>query len=128
MNAAACKHFTGVQHAACGAGVDYAAVTDSTQTEVGQSLPCLNRGVPCASRAFPTSEELAAEKAAWAESFRRAAVARAAIAAKHGKSRDLVGEMACPVCATGTLHYSIASRNGHIHAACSTDGCARWME
>jgi len=72
----------------------------------------------------PTADELAT----WGESFRRAAVARAAIVAKHGKSRDLVGEMACPVCATGTLRYSIARLNGHIHAVCSTDGCARWME
>ena len=38
------------------------------------------------------------------------------------------GEMACPVCKTGKLRYSRAGYNGHVHAACSTDTCVRWME
>jgi len=54
--------------------------------------------------------------------------ARAAIVAKHGKARGVSGEMPCPVCSSGTLHYSIAQANGHIHAACSTATCVRWME
>lgn len=35
---------------------------------------------------------------------------------------------ACPVCADGTIRYSVASVNGHIWASCSTDGCVRWMQ
>lgn len=38
------------------------------------------------------------------------------------------GEMDCPVCKTGRLRYSRAAYNGHVHAACSTDNCVRWME
>lgn len=38
------------------------------------------------------------------------------------------GEMACLVCKTGRLRYSRANYNGHVHAACSTEGCVRWME
>lgn len=38
------------------------------------------------------------------------------------------GEMVCPVCQTGRLRYSRANYNGHVHAACSTTGCVRWME
>jgi len=38
------------------------------------------------------------------------------------------GSMACPVCKTGNLRYSRAAYNGHVHAACSTEGCVRWME
>jgi hypothetical protein len=38
------------------------------------------------------------------------------------------GEMPCPVCKTGRLRYSRSAYNGHVHAACSTDTCVRWME
>lgn len=38
-----------------------------------------------------------------------------------------VGEVQCPVC-DGTLRFSVASVNGHMHAACITTGCVRWME
>ena len=38
------------------------------------------------------------------------------------------GKMECPVCKTGTLKYSRAGYNGHVHARCSTDGCVAWME
>jgi hypothetical protein len=34
----------------------------------------------------------------------------------------------CPCCETGTVSYSRASYNGHIHATCSSPGCASWME
>lgn len=38
------------------------------------------------------------------------------------------GEMACPVCKEGTLRYSRAAYNGHVHACCSNPKCVRWME
>jgi len=38
------------------------------------------------------------------------------------------GELDCPVCKTGKLRYSRSSYNGHIHAACNTKDCVRWME
>ncbi len=38
------------------------------------------------------------------------------------------GSMDCPICKTGSLRYSRDSYNGHIHAACSTPICVRWME
>ena len=38
------------------------------------------------------------------------------------------GEMKCPVCNTGKLRYSRAGYNGHVHAACTTENCVRWME
>jgi len=54
--------------------------------------------------------------------------ARKAITDKVGKQRGVSGEIACPVCATGKLRYSIAWTNGRIHAGCTTDNCVRWME
>lgn len=38
------------------------------------------------------------------------------------------GAIPCPVCKTGTLRYSRAAYNGHVHAGCSTQGCVQWME
>ena len=38
------------------------------------------------------------------------------------------GEIVCPVCESGALRYSRASYNCHVHAACSHEGCVRWME
>jgi len=38
------------------------------------------------------------------------------------------GSIACPACKTGTLRYSVAAVNGHMHGACTTENCARWME
>jgi hypothetical protein len=35
--------------------------------------------------------------------------------------------MACPIC-KGTLHYSVASVNGHLWGRCATDGCVSWMQ
>jgi hypothetical protein len=38
------------------------------------------------------------------------------------------GTMDCPICSVGTLRYYRNNYNGHVHAACSTDGCVNWME
>jgi hypothetical protein len=45
-----------------------------------------------------------------------------------GKRRGFADTMPCPCCEGGTLRYSVASYNGHIHAACSTPGCVRFMQ
>ena len=44
------------------------------------------------------------------------------------KGHGGVGEMPCPMGCGGTLRYSVASYNGHMHAGCSTENCLRWME
>lgn len=67
----ACKHFSGIQHDACKAGVRYRDVRDETKPYTAGRYPCLRRGesTPCASRQYPTAEEEAAEEAAWARAF-----------------------------------------------------------
>lgn len=37
------------------------------------------------------------------------------------------GTIICPKC-HGTLHFSVASINGHVHGNCETADCLRWME
>ncbi len=66
MRAGDCKHFTGIQHAACEAGVRYETVRDSTAGPY--RWPCLpNNGRPCATACASfqamTTEEEAAEDA-----------------------------------------------------------------
>lgn len=45
-----------------------------------------------------------------------------------GRGKGGRGELACPCCDGGTLRYSVASYNGHMHAKCTTQGCVSWME
>lgn len=42
-------------------------------------------------------------------------------------ARDRAEVVECPVC-KGRLHLSQSSHNGHVHGACETVGCVRWME
>ena len=44
------------------------------------------------------------------------------------KAHGGTAEMKCPICVDGTIHYSVASCNGHIYAGCSTQYCIRFME
>ena len=63
-----------------------------------------------------------------------AAFAAIRIAKADAKTRGLkrgnggAGELPCPAQCGGTLHYTVAAYNGHMHAACSTKGCGSWME
>lgn len=120
-----CVHFTGIQNNTCKAGVAYADVKDTTERPYRWA--CMSPDVPCASRRVATQEEAEAEDRALNALFANVDKARQAIVVATDDNRDVSGEMACPVCDGGTLRYSVA-RNGHIHAACSTSTCVRWME
>lgn len=144
-----CVHFAGTMGPgmkkidSCNAGVRYDAVEvrhepmpctsrSGGRYESSRSLPCvvsLNHcGAPCAKRQEPTREEAEAHTAKADASIARVLVSRAAIvAAEKGKPTGGRGTIPCPNCA-GELKYRIASSNGHIHAQCSTEGCASWME
>jgi hypothetical protein len=67
-------------------------------------------------------------EAEFEESVKRVGVARAAIVEHTRGQRGVSGQMKCPCCEGGTLGFSVAGYNGHIHARCSTPGCANWME
>jgi hypothetical protein len=44
---------------------------------------------------------------------------------KRGKGGR--GQVICPRCGK-SLHYSVASVNGHMWGRCETSGCVSWME
>ena len=147
-----CKHFNGTMHDTCEAGVLYADVAVEHEPisyryqgdppgaayTHSKSLPCLKKydliGCTCDKAEYPTAEEVEAAKQERLKSFEQTKTARAAIMA-HARENGYVqrlsgarGQIVCPVCNYGTLHYSVDSCNGHVHARCSTDGCLAWME
>lgn len=77
---------------------------------------------------FPTPEEVKAKEEEWESGFRKTMAARKAITDHIGYAKGVSGTIPCPVCTTGTLSYTRAASNGHIHARCSTEGCVAWME
>jgi hypothetical protein len=129
----------------CRAGVPYDDVQKRGARMI--ALPCFHVEVDnmpvdgvwptCPKQSFKTPTELDAEAAeidAEAEkSIRRIMVVRPAIlnhvgVKESGKPvNDLAGKMPCPVCSK-TLHYSVSSYNGHIHARCESDDCVSFME
>lgn len=122
-----CVHFTGIQNDACDVGVKYDSVRNDDLPAFKGRFPCMSEVGSCSLRRFPTAEETAAEEAMWAKVLADTNTARKAIVAVTEGKRRVAGKTACPVCDGGTLAYSVAG-NGHIHAACSTESCVRWME
>lgn len=152
-----CRHFNGVQHDKCEAGVCY-----KTLQEGEKLLPCLpwhcdtNKPIAsCDKYGVYTAQEIAAQEreiehsingtmiarmAIVSELDRRHAIGDKSVVSKRSADRDFsetgcmsayvagAGKIPCPVCKTGTLGYSRAECNGHIHAACSTKNCVRWVE
>lgn len=124
-----CRHFTGVQHDTCAAGVAYKDVRDETTRPFG--FACLGAyagNATCAKREWITREEAEAEERESEAAFERINTCLKAIREAHGTARGLQGEMPCPVKCGGLLRYSIAGVNGHVHGQCSTPGCASWMQ
>jgi len=130
-----CKHFNGIQHDQCRAGVKYRDLFGDGPGWAAH-LCCMREKqstVTCSSCEFPTREEAEKDADVWMARLNRTTLC---VKAAHddAKSKGLkrgsggVGNMPCPSGCGGTLRYSVASVNGHMHAACSTKGCVSWME
>jgi hypothetical protein len=124
---AKCRHFNGVAHDQCEAGVAYSTVKDDSVKP--HRWPCLDPdcATTCERRSLHTVEELDEQDRQRAASLRRIFTARRAIAEATGGKRRVQGTIDCPNCADGKLRYSVAS-NGHVWGSCTTKGCASWME
>lgn len=64
------------------------------------------------------------------ESFVKASEAACLDAEAKGlrKGSGGLGQLPCPACESGTLHYSVATSNGHLWGKCTTEGCASWLQ
>ena len=128
-----CRHFNGIQHKCCDAGVEY------KQCSAEETMPCIpiliNGRKTWACELFEIMSQAEAEKEADERIVLVERNTKARHAAKddakakgYGKGHGGYGSITCPACGTGTLRYSVASYNGHMHGKCSTQGCVAWME
>jgi hypothetical protein len=127
-----CIHFTGIQNQTCKANVPYEKARDESTKPY--KFACLDADTDvCPLREYPTSEQV---DAAEAEMNRRLDQLRVAMPACRadakskgfGKGHGGQSSIACPVCESGTLRYSVAGYNGHMHGRCTTEGCMSWMQ
>lgn len=127
MKAGTCRHFTGLMNAECKEGVNYHAVRDESARPY--RFPCLGGAdsAGCARFSAYTEAEAEADQKRFAETIARAGLIREAIVKATGGKRKVGGQIECPACKAGKVQYTVAY-NGHVHAACSTPDCARWME
>jgi hypothetical protein len=131
-----CRHFNGIQHDCCEAGVNYEELIEHGKYRI----PCLKMAIGlkrdpalCEKFAAMTREE--AEKEA-DETLSIQAKTMLAMRAAHedaklkrfGKGHGGHDSFPCPTGCGGHLYYRVASVNGHMHAKCETPNCVSWME
>lgn len=143
-----CIHFNGIQHDQCEAGVTYLRSGDDGFVCFGEVSGCDKyqaKGIDAVKQEFAAADAFC-DKVTLA---REAILNELRRRFKEGPASDGVtaprdthrwnnkpqanyfcgqGKMVCPICKTGTLHYSRVEYNGHVHARCSTDKCVAWME
>ncbi len=131
-----CRHFNGIQNTCCKAGVNFNDLADGNRMGLALRLPCWTptsgrKGaipVECEKYVSVTEKEVADDKAATdtgMSNTRKVMLVVAEWRKKGPKGKREVIE--CPACG-GKLHLSQSGYNGHVHGACDTDGCVRWME
>ena len=132
-----CNHYRPMsEYKKCFAGVAY----DTMDGVPVEKRPCFRKDLHepvrcgCDLVQFATDAEIDEAEKWMAERFRNIATARSSIVDdcggpwKKGMPQNS-GVILCPVCKIdGALHFSRSSYNGHIHAACDTADCVRWME
>lgn len=131
-----CVHFTGIQHDSCKAEVNYHQQFGSG-AGCFANIPCTHYPDEAISKSCPRVKYPTREEAVVEQDNRDAHSKKAmlAISAAHddakakGYRQGNGGQdsMKCPLCTEGTLRYSVATINGHMHASC-TNGCVSWME
>ena len=126
-----CKHRTPLSREVkeCKVGVDF------HQFEIPggwDMMPCLGQSpeaiARCPKYCGHTAEELAEQERDMEERWARMGTIRKAIVAHIDATNEWSGSIPCPACESGTVRYSRAHYNKHIHASCSTPNCASWME
>lgn len=125
MKAGTCRHFTGLLNKFCKQSIAYESVRREHATP--QKLPCLGQDTGrCPAFDAYTEAEVAADEERFKAALARTEVIRKAIIATSKQS----GEIDCPACGTGKVRFTAYPYRGHphVHAACSTTDCARWME
>lgn len=146
MKAGVCIHYNGainpMSDGTCEAGVNYRQLVGGDVVGWVSRLPCVPmepRGgekVSCSQCRTPTAEEIAQHEAETAAHINKLMVAytgnvrawRNANKWDRRNPKGATGKVPCQACGTGEIHLSMAAYNGHVHGACTTQGCVSWME
>jgi len=121
-----CIHYRAMSdHDTCSAAVSY----DSLKPVDHDKCPCFRRSddsgprTGCDKMEYPTPEQIAEYEKEIAARVERMVIARTAIVEACGGpwkkgTPGKQGAIKCPCCESGTLQFSRAGYNGHVHAAC----------
>lgn len=127
-----CIHFTGIQNDACLKHVDYKTLAGGSEFGSALRIPCTGRtGASvqhCQHYQVPTAEEVAAYEAECDAYMDKVKTVLKVV--DVWRKQLPIGKaeiIECPAC-NGKLHLSQSNWNGHVRAACATDGCVKWME
>lgn len=130
-----CNHYRSMSdNETCKAGIHYAMFKGLPFDQ----RPCFERdGVApggCPLAVFPTAEEKTERDRLMEIRFENIGKARRAIVEHCGGpwkrgTPGAAGVIDCPACdGKETLRFTRSGYNGHVHAACMTEGCVAWME
>ena len=123
-----CRHFLGIQHATCGAGLPLPKKCGGVCVPFALA-DTFAKPSPCPGFALLTREEERAQDREVDALVAKINTARRAITDHTKGARSCGGRIACPVCkAAGTTLTFTVAFNGHVHARCSTPECVTWME
>ena len=130
-----CNHYRGMHEKdSCEAGVRFDSLPNHGTREFMSTCPCFEPCGGCDKAEYPTDEQIEENKRLLAIRFENIGKARAAIVEHCGGpwkkgTPGSSGKIDCPACnGEKTLRFSRAGYNGHVHAACKTEGCVQWME
>jgi len=134
-----CTHFNGLLNKECEAGILYETFREKAKHDGNVRrpwLPCLRdegECIECEKRQWATEEEAEAEEAIIKAHTARTVLSLVAIteeAKRLGlrKGNGGAGEVKCPACAEGVIHFSVSGYNGHRWARCTTEDCVAFME
>lgn len=123
----------------CAIGVDIGAILPRNTFGHHYAMPCNTATSPgvkkcaCDKRSLFTDAEVAQQDAD-SETAVRGATQRLLATLplieriKSENSGDASGSETCPVCVTGTVHWSLCGFNNHIAMRCTTQDCIAFME
>lgn len=130
-----CKNYRGMSgKVACEVGVRFDSLANYGTRGFMDSCPCFGNVGGCNKAEYMTDEEQQAYRRRIDQGFANIGAARKAIVEHLGGpwkrgTPGASGTIDCPVCQSkASLRFSRAGVNGHIHAACATEGCVSWME
>jgi hypothetical protein len=132
-----CRHFHGLlgpgkrpDHVPCDKGHDLRKEFGGPEGRPFGKLPCCTDpyAIKCGDFEGFTKEELAEEERQLQSRIQRMALAAKAINEVHQQTKEYAGQMECPICKIGTLHWNVSPYNKHKRGVCTTDGCVGFME